>query len=654
MIRLIAAVMFMLAAFEASAADGLRLAILNGGYGHSGTQILAGLRVDMDPGWHAYWRSPGEAGLPPEIAVSGDNIGSGRIYLPIPERFLSAGFETLGYRRSFVIPVVASVADPSRPTVLSAKGTLYACSDICVPFPVDLSVQVAPGHKDSAAASEIAGWLARSPGGGKSDVRLVSAAMEGGDLVATFTSGRKMAAPTAFLDLGMQGFGSLKSLDLQEDDTAVARFGITSLRAIPPDMSAARIVIYDGVSPPAETGLAVSSGSIAAILAVSFIGGLILNAMPCVFPVLAIKLLLLVTADRRTLRTSLMALACGVVAAFLCIGVALAALKGAGHAVGWGMQFQQHAFLAAMALVLCLFGAGTAGAFHVILPSRFATAVTSATDGEGIWKSFLQGVVVTLLATPCSAPFVGTAVSYGLSSGTEDILPVFLLMGAGMASPLVVLAMFPRLAALLPRPGRWMEHVKNATSAAMFGTSGWLIYLLYATGSGAALTLACLAAVLAAVAVGFSSLRLAALLAVALLVAPAMFSIPQALSPGEPIEWNEFDKAAIERAVAEGRTVFIDITADWCLTCKVNERGVLSTREVSGLISENTVPFRGDWTTQDDRISGFLKEHGRYGIPFYLVIGPEARNGIVLPELLTRDAVRTAIETAKGDARQDS
>jgi suppressor for copper-sensitivity B len=646
MVRLFAAIFILLAAFQqASAGDGLRVSLVSGGFGKSGATALFGLKVDMDPGWHAYWRSPGETGLPPDLKVSAAS-GTAKIFWPLPERFSASGFETVGYRQSFIIPIVASGVDAGVGTELTVSGTLYACSDICVPFPVSASAAAAAGSGDGAATREIARWLARSPGGAdRAGVELQSVIRDGADLVATFTSREQMAAPQAFLDMGMEAFGSLKSLDVDTTGrTATARFGIANLRQAPPDLAKARIVISDGRSAPIDTPFDLQHEAATGILLVALLGGFILNAMPCVFPVLAIKLFLLVSTDGARLRRSLFAMSAGVVATFLIIGLALAAAKGAGHAVGWGMQFQQPVFLAAMAVLLCGFGASMSGAFEILLPSSVATKVSGATDGSGVWKSFLQGMVLTLLATPCSAPFVGTAVGYGLSSGGyADVLSVFAAMGLGMSAPFLLLAIYPKAISLLPRPGRGMESVKHATAVAMFATAGWLLFLVYSTGSNSALAVSLVAAAAALVATAVASWRMSAAQVVALLLAPTLFLAPDLTSSG--IRWQKFEPDRIDTLVSQGQTVFVDISADWCLTCKVNERGVLATEETRAVL-QKTVPMKGDWTRPDDEIARYLKAHGRYGIPFYLVVGPGAPAGILLPELLTEDAVRRAVERA--------
>jgi Thiol:disulfide interchange protein len=641
LLRILAFIAFIVAACTQSlASDGVRLSLVDGGFGSSGKTALVGLKVDMDAGWHAYWRSPGETGLPPDIKVSVDH-GEAQIYWPLPDRFSASGFETVGYRESVIFPIVVR-SGSEMPSQLQLSGTLYACSDICVPFPVKETMRLTGAGTHS---HEIARWLANAPGGADgSGVKAGSVRKDADDVVVTFSSSERMKSPQAFIDMGMDGFASLKSFEV-DGSKAVARFGITNLRNSPVDFSKARLVISDGVTPPIETGFEFTQDTPVAILLVALLGGFILNAMPCVFPVLAIKVFMLMSLDRRHLRVSLAAMSMGVIATFLLLGVVLAIAKGAGHTIGWGMQFQQPIFLAVMATLLCAFGASLSGAFNFILPSSVATSVTAATDGNGVWKSFLQGMVLTLLATPCSAPFVGTAVGYGLTSDSKWVtLSVFAAMGIGMAAPFLLLALFPRVVAALPRPGRWMEHVKHATAVAMFVTAGWLLYLVHATGSTIALVIATTAALLALSLIAAKYRKMVGVQFVALLAVPLMFLVPD-LTSSDGVRWQKFEPEAIGEIVKDGRTVFVDISADWCLTCKVNERGVLASDEIVDAMS-HIVAMKGDWTRPDEAISSYLKAHGRFGIPLYVVVGPAAPAGILLPEILTKESILDAIKKA--------
>lgn len=384
--------------------------------------------------------------------------------------------------------------------------------------------------------------------------------------------------------------------------------------------------------------------------------------MPCVLPVLGLKLMAVLRHQgraRHEIRLGFLATAAGIIASMLALAAVLAELKAAGLAVGWGMQFQQPAFLVLMTGALVVFAANLAGLWDFALVPRFATALGTA-GGNGVGGNFLAGAFATVLATPCSAPFVGTAVAFALSRGPAEVLGIFGALGAGLVAPHVLAAAFPGFVQLLPKPGRWMLLVRRVLAAALAGTAVWLLTVLAAQTSWQAaaslvVALALLASALALRArIGTPALAVAA--TVALLVAAiapiALRATPQRAAASA---WVRFDEAGIRKLVAEGKTVFVDVSAEWCVNCKANEALVLARPEVaSALRQPDVVAMRADWTRPDARISDYLARNGRFGIPFNVVYGPGVPRGVILSEILTRDAVLDAVRRARGDGRLSS
>jgi len=338
----------------------------------------------------------------------------------------------------------------------------------------------------------------------------------------------------------------------------------------------------------------------------------------------------------------------------------LVALKGMGSAVGWGIQFQQPWFLIAMMLVLTLFAANLWGWFEIPVP-----AVVGRLAGMGSHTSlagqFGTGVFATLLATPCSAPFVGTAVAFALAHGPSEIFAIFLALGLGFAAPYLLVAAVPALAQLLPRPGRWMIVLRRVLGLLLAGTALWLLTILGGTlGTTAVwvivgLVLAMIAALWAVHRLP-TALRPASPIAV-IALALAAFAVPTQIATSRPSPaandpagfWKPFDATGIASLVAQGKTVFVDVTADWCVTCVVNKRLILDSSAVNTrLTAPDVIPMQADWTLPDDGIARYLAANNRYGIPFNAVYGPGAPNGIVLPELLTERAVLDALAKAAG------
>jgi cytochrome c biogenesis protein CcdA len=362
--------------------------------------------------------------------------------------------------------------------------------------------------------------------------------------------------------------------------------------------------VVSGTSPPDSVPLF----GFLWVLLTALLGGLILNVMPCVLPVLSLKLLTVLQHrewSARTVRIGFLSTAAGILFSFLVLAAGAIALRSAGLAVGWGMQFQQPAFLIFMIVLLALFIVNLWGGFEILLPRWIMDRITRFEDGHGITTSFATGAFATLLATPCTAPFVGTAIAFALTHTATETVLVFTALGLGFCSPYLLVAAYPALARKLPRPGAWMGRVRIALGAVLLLTIIWLGSVLAAQTS---------------------------------IFAAARTSV-----------WQPFDESRIAAEVAKGHVVFIDITADWCLTCVANERFVLDQAKVQRVLFGNpdVIPMRGDWTKPDPQIGAYLAKFNRYGVPFNAVYGPAKPEGQALPELLTTDGVLDAVRAAQ-------
>lgn len=415
---------------------------------------------------------------------------------------------------------------------------------------------------------------------------------------------------------------------------------------------------------PAGSGTGAPGGGLAGMLFLALVGGLILNAMPCVLPVLSLKVFGMVRSagqGRSEVVRGATATALGILVSFWALALAAIAAKSAGAAVGWGVQFQRPGFVAFLAVVVVLFCLNLWGLFEIPLPQRLARLGGSG-PREGMAGHFVSGLFATLMATPCSAPFLGTAVGFALAQEAPAILAIFTAVGLGMALPYLLLVVAPGTARLLPRPGAWMDTLKGVMGFLLAAAAVWLFYVLSGQVSPERV---------AAVQIGLLALSLflwlrhrhlftggrirwiaeaGVVAAVALTVGIAAVGAPAAplaaeASPGL-IAWETWERGRAESLASQGKLVFVDVTADWCFTCKVNERMVLETPEVSGAFAEHgVVPMKADWTNRNDEIGEFLAEHGRYGIPFYLLYQP-GQKPKVFAELLTKDGLIQAVETA--------
>jgi suppressor for copper-sensitivity B len=647
-------------------------------------RLSLGLEFRLKPGWHIYWRAPGDAGIPPTLDWTGsENLEGPSVRWPLPERYTIFGLTTFVYGDQVVLPIAARAPKSGAPVRARAKVNYLACEKICIPYEASLSLDLSPGVAGAGeGAAQIAAFAARVPAvignGAAAPLRVGGARLlrrKGGFDLEILASA---AAPLVTPDILVEGprelrFG-LPRHELSADGRSVLfRLPVTVAGAAVPDNPRLTIILADRDGKPpvanektvtADSQAAVAAGTgLGVILLIALLGGLILNLMPCVLPVLSLKLLSVLGhgGEVTLVRRGFLATAAGIVFSFLVLAAGALALKATGAAVGWGVQFQSPLFLGAMAAVVTLFAANLFGLFDIALPGfagRLAEGVPARNSLSG---AFATGAFATLLATPCSAPFLGTAIGFALTRGWIEIVAVFAVLGLGLAAPYLAVAAFPRLATFLPRPGRWMVGLRFVLGLALVATALWLVFVIEAVAGMAAAIAAALAAILLLGLLGFARKggegRRGALRAalVALVVAGAagpslLAGNVGASKPGaEAIAWRPFDKVVLYNLVAEGRTVFVDVTAEWCVTCKANKVLVIERGAVArALAGGKVIAMRADWTRPDPRISAYLAGFGRFGIPFNAVYGPARHMGIALPELLTERAVMDAFATAAG------
>lgn len=590
--------------------------------------IPMALHIVLQPGWKTYWRSPGDAGYPPQVDVTGStNVAAAQLMWPVPHRFQLFGLQTFGYGSEIAFPLMVTPEHPGAPVTLKAKIRYLVCETICVPQESTLALDLpSSAATPSSFAPLVNRFRSLVPMGGERlgwTVDQVAIDQQNQLVIDVKSASEVLNAPDVIVEGAPHFYFGPPKAELSSDRHESRLFVPVERISSGPEIAASdlTLTLFDGergmemkarpVAIVAAPSLA-SWASILPILAVALLGGLILNVMPCVLPVLLLKLTGVLDVsgrERAYLRSAFLATASGIVASFLVLAGGLVAVKSAGASVGWGIQFQQPAFLALMAIVCLLFAANIWGLFQIPMPAfvgRAAVASDARVNNDHA-RSFFTGVLATALATPCSAPFVGTAVGFALARGPLEILAIFLALGAGLALPYLAVAAAPELVGLLPRPGRWMRWLKGVLGLTMIGTAIWLMSIIG--------------------------------LQTGLLNASAL--------TGGDTHWVAFDEGAIADDVTQGKVVFVDVTADWCLTCQANKKLVIDQEPVAGrLTQDNVVAMKADWTNPDPKISDFLGRHGRYGIPFNIVYGPGAPAGIVLPELLTDKDVTAALDRA--------
>ena len=600
-----------------------------------------GLRIAPAPGWHVYWRNPGDAGAPPRFEVS-PVAQMGDIAWPVPERIADGPTMSFGYTRTVLLGRVVRVAPGASPLVLSASASWLICEKICVPEQASFSLTLPRGTAArSADAASFDVEAARVPTASPWPAFIAS------DGTLWLTGIPAGAGPAAFIpdDAATTVLGapqrprrSASGLTLHLTPTAAFRahrpFGGVLLLGAAADRVGYTVRAMPGVLPEA------TDPGLAATLLLAFAGGLLLNLMPCVFPVLAMKAVGFAGLSgqaRRDVRAQAVSYVGGVVASFVGLAVALLALRQAGAIAGWGFQLQQPSFVAAMAWLFFAVGLNLSGVYSLRLGG--AGAGQTLTERGGHLGSFATGVLAVLVATPCTAPFMGVALGVAATASSPAALAIFVALSVGFALPYLIVAAAPGLVRLLPRPGAWTEWLRQALAFPMYAATLWLVWVM-ARESGPAGVLT-VGAGMVLVGLGVWLLRLggpasrAATLACLLAAAALLPGIENGAAPAaEP-----YSSARLAELRAAHRPVLVNMTAAWCITCLVNERVALHP-ELPGLASRHVAYLLGDWTRQDAAISAFLHEYGRDGVPLYVFF---TSNGAprVLPQILSPALLRS-------------
>lgn len=648
--------------WQEKANSAARLHVASAGDG----SVVAGLEVRLADGWKTYWRSAGSTGLPPALSTDGSqNVEAIELVFPAPERFVAFGIEALGYSERVTFPIRVEREDPRRGATVSLVADLLVCGTVCVPerFAFEALIPADPAFLPALGETPTDKAMARVPVPALDrDVALSQlTAVENGLSVEL----------KAFGETGGALSGALLVAEIPDEDPLIGALvpvgdglyrGTLEAAEPPPLGSRLRLTVVGadvaldltGAVTAFVEGEARGGSAVWAIVLIAFLGGLLLNVMPCVLPVLSIKLAALgrtAHLERRHQRLAFLATAAGILVFVGLLAAVLGALKALGQDVFWGMQFQSPTFVALIFVLFALMTLNLAGLFELRLPAGLQNRLGRL----GRTGDFADGFVIALIATPCSAPFLGTAISFGLAGGPGDLALSFAALGMGFAFPYLAVAIAPRAAFFLPRPGAWMRWVQRGLVLPMLAVLVWLGSILVAQAGLAALAAAVAAVLLAGAAARRPSRPLTAA-SVAVGLAAIVFvgfgSAMTGAATDEPVEaahWQAFDRVAIDEHVADGHVVFVDVTADWCITCLYNKAAAMDRDPVVAVLErDDTFAMRADWTLPDEAIAAFVKAQGRYGIPLNVAYGPGRPGGVLLPEILTVNSVLAAIDEARG------
>jgi thiol:disulfide interchange protein DsbD len=658
-----------------------------------GQRNTVALRLKIRDGWHTYWRNPGDSGLPTTLEWKlPAGFTADAIQWPAPKALPAGPLVNYGYEGEVLHLVDIHVpAGAASPVTLAARADWLVCEATCIPEAADLSLALpvdagAGPHRAwgariaatrGALPKPLQGWNVEATAAGDK-VKLALAAPPGAAAPGTlrfFPYREGAIEPSGAQAVARDGDRYVMTLPVahqlapgftQVAGVITASNAIGGAKAATIDVPLVGTVLagpkpLDAPAPPLGVA-STSSLSLAAALALAFGGGLLLNLMPCVFPVLSLKVLGFVEHHdaKRTMHREAVFYSAGVMISFLLLAIGLVALRAAGEELGWGFQLQSPAVVTALAILFFLLALNLSGVFEF---GMFAPqSVAAFTSKNRTLDAFASGVLAVVVASPCTAPFMGAALGYAIAQSPVVTLAVFAALGAGMALPYVLLAWFPAWRRRLPRPGAWMERVKQFLAFPLYATVAWLAWVLGAQLDNDAVLRLAIGLVFVAFAAwawrlyriggprAWAGAAVASLVGVAMLIAPLVSGSVQSaeartarVAPDD--DWQSFTPATVASLTSSGRAVFVDFTAAWCVTCQVNKRLVLNKDDVrSAFAAKNVALVRADWTRRDPDITRALAALGRNGVPVYVLYRP-GKEPLLLPEVLQPSLVHDALAT---------
>lgn len=649
----------------------------------AGQPLRLALRQQIEPGWHTYWSNPGESGLPTTIDwCLPQNFTAGVIAWPTPERFRYGPVVGYGYRGEVLLPVTIDVPPdllPGTTFMLSAHVSWLVCSQTCIPEDAELSIALPVGSSSEADqqwAGAFASTFARMPR--PNPFRTTVQTMGDQFSLRVATGDATHLRDVAFfpLDQGVIDDEAPQRLIADAEGLTVT---LERDNARPPAAALNGVLIFtDSAAAAGEATTAIqiaapidrlpvsaSAGvGVVAALLLAFAGGIILNLMPCVLPVLSIKVFALVQhshAAPAQVRVHGVAYAAGVLLSFAAIAAALMGLRAAGAEIGWGFQLQSPLFVAVMIYILFAVGLNLSGAFS--FGFQLAGVGSDLQLRPGYAGSFFTGALATVVATPCTAPFMASAIGFAVTQPWHVSFAVFEALGLGLALPFLLATAVPGVHRFLPKPGIWMLRLKQFLAFPVYATAVWLVYVLSQEAGESAASAVLAGAVMIAFAawlydaawssrgalrgwaVGVSAATVLGAFALLGLVSDADSRRATRTADTADPYWQPFSRARLDELRTEGTPAFIDFTAAWCITCKVNERIVLGDAAVrKALLDAGVAMLRADWTRQDPEITRELEANGRLGVPLYLFyprpkLGGDRPSPIVMPQILSVDAL---------------
>jgi len=626
--------------------------------------LLLGLEYQMEPGWKTYWKSPGEGGFPQTINFENStNIKNINILWPTPFEFEILGLKSLGYQDKVIFPLEVQIEDETKDIFIDLKVNFLICKEICIPGDARVFLEIPAGERkitDNYFHLERALSNLPQEDLNSSYIKEIDAKVfkkkESTIISVTALSTKFFLNPQFFLHTPF-GLPVVKSsstypysnkilnVDFEYDNKLIGEENFP-LEIIIQDKNHNFLKVLN-LKPEKNLQSQIFNNTLIYYILISLLGGLILNVMPCVFPILSIKLMSVFSSEKYNTRISFLTTALGIITSFVLLGVTFILLQYFQIVISWGMQFQQPYFLVFITVIIFLFMMNMFGQFEINLPNKFNNINFLNNSNNANLKDFFNGFFATLLATPCSAPFVGTAITVAFTQTYLVSISIFLFMGIGMSLPYLLIATFPKIINFLPKPGSWMIYVKYFLGFLLFLTVIWLsnILLNFLNYSFLVISLLFLLILTYRQKITFFKNMITVSAIIGLFFLPSVKKLQQNSILKYDDDWLNYFEVDINNLLDGEHTIFLDITADWCATCQFNKVNVLKSNNVLTIFKNNKITLiRADWTRPNEQINIFLEQYDRFGIPFNAFFSKNFPNGILLSELLSEKEIVNAIK----------
>ena len=609
-----------------------------------------GIQISLEEGWKTYWKNPGDSGAPLTLDwkhEEKENINYEVLY-PTPSRFVDLEIETIGYEDKVIFPIEIKFLDQIQPKQIDVDINYLVCKHICIPITESRTVRYDSKHIKKNNNIYLKKILSELPLNQNKVFQIIKTEqISNREYLVEFESKKKLSEKFEFFIFSKNHTFS-ENIKVINDNFKLSLVSDVDLGSSSEQLD---IVIKNGDISEEKRVLVggnFNEKNILLMIVFAFIGGIILNFMPCVLPILSLKIYHLIKIREKdpseVFKLSFFTIL-GIIVSFLILAVFTMILKSLGHDIGWGMQFQSKTFLFIFSIMLILFSANLLGLFEIMLPNK-VNQFLRISDKNKFTHSFMSGALATVFATPCSAPFLGTSVGYALMQNNFTILMIFLTLSIGFSFPYILLLVFPKIIRIFPSPGRWMIFLSPILGMLLLISGLWLLQLIKINTN----FLISLGLLVICISIYFNK-NLGREKFSVLFIQLSLFIFIVYFGGkvnDEELSWNSFNNNDLERSIKNNEVIFVDITADWCITCQINKLTTLNSSEIQNYFNNEKIKLiRGDWTNRNEEILSYISKYGKFGIPFNIIYGPLDKDGVVLSELLTNDEIIKTLQSVR-------